>query len=66
MPTAFDYKEVVGISDNSIEAAIKAGLDEASKTHRVAWFEVVSMRGRMVDDDTIEYQVSLKIGCRVK
>ncbi len=66
MPTAFDYKEVVGISNNSIEAAVKEGLDEVSKNFHVAWFEVVSMRGRMVDDDIVEYQVSLKIGCRVK
>jgi flavin-binding protein dodecin len=66
MPSAFEYKEVVGISNESIEAAIKEGLDEAAKTHHVAWFEVVSVRGRMSDDETVEYQVSLKIGCRVK
>ncbi len=66
MPSAFEYKEVVGISTESIEAAVKEGLDEASKTHQVAWFEVVSTRGRMVDADMIEYQVSLKIGCRAK
>ncbi|MFZ1730172.1 MAG: dodecin family protein [Bacteroidota bacterium] len=66
MPAAFEYREIVGISNDSIEAAIKEGLYEASKTHQVAWFEVASMRGRMVDDDTVEYQVSLKIGCRVK
>lgn len=66
MPSAFEYKEVVGISTESIEDAVQEGLTEASKKHQVAWFEVVSVRGRMVDADVIEYQVSLKIGCRAK
>ncbi len=66
MPSAFEYKEVVGISTENIEAAIKEGLDEAAKTHHVAWFEVLSMRGRVTDANEVEYQVSLKIGCRAK
>lgn len=66
MASAFDYKEVVGISNDSIEAAIKEGLKEVSKTHQVAWFEVLSMRGRMVDDNTVEHQVTVKVGCRAK
>lgn len=66
MPTAFEYKEVVGISTESIEAAIKEGLKQISLTAQVAWFEVLSMRGRMVDEDTVEHQVSIKVGCRAK
>lgn len=66
MASAFEYKEVVGISNDSIEAAIKEGLKEISKTHMVAWFEVVSMRGRMVDENTVEHQVTVKVGCRTK
>jgi flavin-binding protein dodecin len=66
MPSAFEYKEVVGISTENIEAAIKEGLKEISRSYQVAWFEVLSMRGRMVDADTVEYQVSIKVGCRAR
>ena len=66
MPTAFEYKEVVGISTESIEAAITEGLKEISRGAQVAWFEVISMRGRMVDAETVEYQVSIKVGCRAQ
>ena len=66
MATTFEYKEVVGISNESIEAAIQAGLQEVSIKFQVAWFEMASVRGRMVDAETTEYQVTLKIGCREK
>jgi flavin-binding protein dodecin len=66
MASVFEYKEIVGISTESLEAAIQEGLREISTGYQVAWFEVVSMRGRMVDASTTEYQVTLKIGCRAK
>ncbi|MBN1448354.1 MAG: dodecin domain-containing protein [Bacteroidetes bacterium] len=66
MASVFEYKEVVGISTESIEAAISEGLADVSVNYQVAWFEVVSIRGRMVDAQTTEYQVTLKIGCRAK
>jgi flavin-binding protein dodecin len=66
MTSVFEYKEVVGISTESIEAAIKQALDAVSATHNVAWFEVLSFRGRMVDSDTNEYQVTVKVGCKSK
>ena len=66
MASVFEYKEVVGISTENVEAAIQEGLNEVSVNFQVAWFEVVSIRGRMVDPKTTEYQVTLKIGCRAK
>lgn len=66
MAAFFEYKEVVGISTESVEAAIQAGLKEVSSKYQIAWFEAVSIRGRMVDAETTEYQVTLKIGCREK
>ncbi|MBR9979353.1 MAG: dodecin domain-containing protein [Bacteroidetes bacterium] len=66
MANTFEYREVVGISTNGIEDAIREGLNEIKSSYDIAWFEVVSMRGRMVDDHVIEHQVSLKIGCRAK
>jgi flavin-binding protein dodecin len=66
MSSVFEYREVVGISTENIEAAIKAGLDAVSIEYNVAWFEVVSFRGRMVDADTVEYQVTIRVGCKSK
>lgn len=66
MASVFEYKEVVGISTANIEAAIQEGLNEVSQNYDVAWFEVVSTRGRMVDASTTEYQVTLKVGCKAR
>ncbi|MCB2205690.1 dodecin domain-containing protein [bacterium] len=66
MASVFEYKEIVGISTENIEAAIQEGLNDASANYHVAWFEVVSVRGRMVDATTTEYQVTLKIGCKAR
>ena len=66
MASVFEYKEIVGISNETVEAAIQEGLRDVSQGYQVAWFEVVSIRGRMVDAETTEYQVTLKIGCRAK
>ena len=62
----FEYKEIVGISTESVEAAVQEGLNDISQNYQVAWFEVISIRGRMVDASTTEYQVTVKIGCRAK
>ena len=66
MASVFEYREVVGISTANVEAAVQEGLTEVSANYQVAWFEVISIRGRMVDENTTEYQVTLKIGCRPK
>jgi flavin-binding protein dodecin len=66
MASVFEYKEIVGISTESIEAAVQEGLNEVSLAYQVAWFEVLSVRGRMVDAATTEYQVTIKVGCRAK
>lgn len=66
MASIFEYKEVVGISTEGIEAAIKQALTAVADTYSVAWFEMQSVRGRMVDASTVEYQVTVKIGCKAK
>ena len=66
MASVFEYKEIVGISTESIEAAVQEGLNEVSLAYQVAWFEVLSVRGRMVDAETTEFQVTIKVGCRAK
>lgn len=58
--------EVVGSSPDSVEEAIRNGVERASRTVRnIEWFEVDEIRGH-VTDGTVEYfQVGMKIGFRL-
>lgn len=59
--------EIVGSSKTSIEGAVENALAEAAKSIRnMEWFEVVETRGHIVDGKVAHYQVSLKIGFRIK
>ncbi|WP_371375616.1 dodecin [Thalassotalea aquiviva] len=59
--------EVVGSSPNSIEEAIENALAECAKTiSHLNWFEVVETRGHIVDGKVGHYQVTIKVGFRLK
>ncbi|SOB78285.1 hypothetical protein SAMN04488490_4149 [Marinobacter sp. LV10R510-11A] len=59
--------EIVGSSEKSIEGAIENALAESAKSIRnMEWFEVTETSGHIVDGKVGHYQVSLKIGFRVK
>lgn len=59
--------EVVGSSPNSIEDAIKTGLDRTSETVKhLRWFEVTETRGHIEDGKVAHYQVSMKVGFTVE
>lgn len=59
--------EIVGTSAISIEDAISNALNECHKTIKnMDWFEVVETRGHIVDGKVAHYQVSLKIGFKIK
>lgn len=62
MNKSFEIINRVGISNQSISDAVKNALDEAKNDGGVSWFEVVEQRGRVTNDDKIEFQVTLKIG----
>ena len=62
MNKSFEIINRVGISNQSISDAVKNALDEAKNDGGVSWFEVVEQRGRVTNDDKIEFQVNLKIG----
>jgi flavin-binding protein dodecin len=65
MATVFEYIEVVGTSQTSIEDAVRAALDSVRAQRTVAWFEIVSTRGRLLDaSDAVEYQVAVRFGCK--
>ncbi|MCI4656900.1 dodecin family protein [Cryobacterium algoricola] len=58
--------EIVGTSPDGTDAAIRNGLERATKTLRnVDWFEVVGTRGHVVDGAIDHFQVTLKVGFRL-
>ena len=57
--------EVVGSSDVSISEAIQNAITTASGSLRnLSWFEVINMRGSIVNEQVSEYQVTVKLGLR--
>ena len=58
--------EIVGTSPDGVDAAIRSGIERASRTLRhIDWFEVVSVRGHMEDGAIHHFQVTLKVGFRL-
>jgi len=55
--------EVIGVSPNSVEDAIKVAVTKAHQTlENLSWFEVEEIRGHVNADGAVaEYQVVLKI-----
>jgi len=59
--------ELVGTSPTSFAEAVRAAVDEASKTVRnMGWFEVVDQRGRIDDGKVTEFQVTIKVGFKLE
>ncbi|MEU8567329.1 dodecin [Streptomyces pathocidini] len=60
--------EIVGSSHEGVDAAIRNGLDRATRTLRhLDWFEVTQVRGSFADDGQVEhFQVGLKVGFRLE
>jgi len=58
--------EIVGTSPDSLDAAIRNGIDRAAQTlHGLDWFEVTEIRGHLADGVVAHFQVSLKVGFRL-
>ena len=60
--------EVIGISGESIEAAIQQAVGRAQQSlDKLSWFEVQDIRGHIGDNGKIsEYQVVLKVSFELK
>lgn len=58
----FEIVEKVGISNESYCAAVRNAIASVQKTRHVHWFEVTEQRGRVTQDEQIEFQIILKIG----
>ncbi|MFF7855274.1 dodecin [Streptomyces sp. NPDC007904] len=59
--------EIVGTSPDSVDQAVRNGIDRASQTLRnLDWFEVTQVRGQIEDGRVAHYQVGLKVGFRLE
>jgi flavin-binding protein dodecin len=58
--------EIVGSSPESLQKAIRNGVERAGQTLRnLEWFEVTQIRGQIVDGAVAQFQVGLKVGFRL-
>ncbi len=59
--------EVVGVSDMSIQQAVRNALSKASQTLRnLDWFEVRDIRGAIGKKAAPTFQVTVRIGFRLE
>lgn len=67
MAGTYKLLELVGTSPVSFAEAVKAAIEEASKTVRhLDWFEVAQLRGRIVEGKIQEFQVTVKVGFKLE
>jgi flavin-binding protein dodecin len=67
MAGTYKIVELVGTSPEGFAEAVKAAVSEASKTVRhMDWFEVIDERGRIVDGQVQEFQVTIKVGFKIE
>ena len=58
--------ELVGTSGDSVQQAIRNGIERAGQTIRgIDWFEVQNIRGRVENGNVAWFQVDMKVGFRV-
>jgi len=58
--------EIIGTSQDGIDAAIRSGLSRAQQTVRnLDWFEVTEIRGHLENGQIAHFQVGMKVGFRL-
>lgn len=58
--------DLVGVSTNSIDDAIRGAVKQAAKSLKgMDWFEVGEIRGLVQGGEVSEFQVKLKLGFRI-
>ncbi len=63
----YSISEIVGTSPEGIDAAVRSGLAQASKTIRnLDWFEVKEIRGHLENGQIADWQVTIKLGFRIE
>jgi flavin-binding protein dodecin len=63
----YSISEIVGTSDEGVDAAVRNGIAEAAKTLRnLDWFEVKEIRGHLANGEVADWQVTIKLGFRLE
>ena len=63
----YSITEIVGTSEEGVDAAVRNGIAEAAKTLRnLDWFEVKEIRGHLADGKVADWQVTIKLGFRLE
>ena len=58
--------ELVGVSDESIQQAVRNAVTRASQSLKgLDWFEVTEVRGLIKNGQVSQFQVKLKVGFRI-
>jgi flavin-binding protein dodecin len=58
--------ELVGVSEESIQQAIRNAIIRASQTLKgLDWFEMTGVRGLVKDGKVDQFQVTVKVGFRI-
>ena len=58
--------EIVGSSRESIDRAVRNGIERAGKTVRnLDWFQVTEIRGNLENQQIGYFQVTMKVGFRL-
>jgi flavin-binding protein dodecin len=66
MDRTYRVTEIVGTSPDSVEEAVRNGVQRASRTLRnLDWFELTEVRGQIADGEVKHFQVGLKVGFRL-
>ena len=68
MPDSIFKKiEIVGTSSKSFDDATGNAIAKAAETMSgLSWFEVVEQRGAIAEGKVKQYQVTVRIGCKVE
>ncbi|HEX6197021.1 MAG TPA: dodecin [Jiangellaceae bacterium] len=67
MNRTYRVTEIVGTSPEGVDAAIRNGINRAAETLRhLDWFEVIEIRGHLVDGEIEHVQVGMKLGFRLE
>jgi dodecin len=64
---SYKIVEVVGVSEDSIQQAVRNALKKAGQTLRhIEWFEVKEIRGAVTKNGDPRFQVEVRVGFRLE
>jgi flavin-binding protein dodecin len=63
----YDVIEIVGVSEDSVQQAVRNALKKASQTVRnIDWFKVTKIRGAVKNNSEPIFQVTIELGFRLE